>query len=107
MLTSAVMEGYDTQVLGNIIGLYEFRKRFGYDTGVGDEDQRWQLSAAWQTAIGQAPNIGCIFGIFLSSWAQDRWGYKRTIQIGLVFLTGVIFIVFFAVNVESEFPAAG
>lgn len=96
------MEGYDTQVLGNVIGLPQFREKFGYDTGVADLDNRYQLSAAWQTAVGQAPSIGCFFGIFISSWAQDRWGYRRTIQIALVFLAATIFIVFFAVNVESE-----
>lgn len=98
------MEGYDTQVLNNVIGLPQFRQKFGYDTGAGDEANRYQLSAAWQTAVSQAPSIGCFFGIFLSSWAQDRWGYRRTIQIALVFLTGTIFLTFFAVNVESEYP---
>lgn len=96
------MEGYDTQVLGNVIGLPQFREKFGYDTGVGDDKNRWQLTAAWQTAVSQAPSIGCFIGIFVSSWSQDRWGYRPTIQIALIWLTGTIFIVFFAVNVESE-----
>ncbi|KAL1408644.1 hypothetical protein Q8F55_005457 [Vanrija albida] len=99
-----VMEGYDTAVLGNIIGLESFRQHFGYDTGKLDPpDQRYQLSAAWQTAVGQAPSIGCFFGIFIASWAQDRWGYKRTIQVALIALTGFIFINFFAVNVQMLF----
>lgn len=34
---------------------------------------------------------------------QDRWGYKRTLQIGLIMLTGFIFIVFFAPTVEVLF----
>ncbi|CAK9783938.1 unnamed protein product [Cutaneotrichosporon oleaginosum] len=97
-----IMEGYDTQVLGNVIGLSEFRQKFGFDTGVEGEG-RYQLTAAWQTAISQAPTIGCFIGILISSWAQDKWGYRRTIQIALVFLTGTIFIVFFAVNVEMLF----
>lgn len=47
--------------------------------------------------------VGCIIGIFISSYAQDRWGYRRTLQIALVFLTGVIFIIFFAPTVEVLF----
>jgi SP family general alpha glucoside:H+ symporter-like MFS transporter len=42
-------------------------------------------------------------GIFISSWAQDRWGYRGTLQIALVFLTGFIFIVFFASDVKVLF----
>lgn len=98
------MEGYDTAVLNNIIGLQSFREHFGYDTGKLDNpEQRYQLSAAWQTAVGQAPSIGCFVGIFIASWAQDRWGYKRTIQVALICLTGFIFINFFAVNVQMLF----
>ena len=47
--------------------------------------------------------MGNIIGIFVSSWFQDRYGYKRTIQIFLVFLTGTIFVVFYAPNVEVLF----
>lgn len=42
-------------------------------------------------------------GIFLSSWCQDRYGYRRTLQAALIALCGFIFIVFFAVNVEMLF----
>ena len=35
-------------------------------------------------------------GITLSSWFQDRYGYRRTLQISLVLLTGFLFIVFYA-----------
>lgn len=42
-------------------------------------------------------------GIFASSWLQDKYGYRRTIQIGLILLTGFIFIVFYAPNVVVMF----
>lgn len=42
-------------------------------------------------------------GIFLAGYAQDRWGYRRTLQVALVFLTGCIFIVFFAPSIEVLF----
>lgn len=98
-----VMEGYDTMVLGNIIGLPQFRHKYGYDTGKGNEDNRYQLPASWQMAINQGPGVGNVLGILLASWMQDRWGYKRTIQINLIALTGFIFIVFFAPNVQTIF----
>lgn len=49
-----IMEGYDTALLGNILALETYRKKFGeYTEGIG-----WQLTPAWQTAVGQAPTIG-------------------------------------------------
>ena len=42
-------------------------------------------------------------GIFLASYSQDRWGYRRTLQIGLIALTGFIFIVFFSNSIEMLF----
>lgn len=41
-----------------------------------------------------------VIGGFLNGWASARWGYKTVIQIALVFMTGFIFISFFAVRVE-------
>lgn len=49
-----IMEGYDTALLGNILALETYRKKFGeYTEGIG-----WQLTPEWQTAVGQAPTIG-------------------------------------------------
>ncbi|OCF32268.1 MFS transporter, SP family, general alpha glucoside:H+ symporter, partial [Kwoniella heveanensis BCC8398] len=95
-----VMEGYDIGLLGSIIGLPTYRERYGRWSETAGS---YQLSPTWQTAIGQASTIGCFVGIFACSWAQDRWGYRRTIQVALVALTCFIFIVFFAPNVQVLF----
>ena len=87
-------------VIGNLIGVEAYRERFGHYTG---PEFGYQLTPSWQTAIGQASTIGCFIGIFLAGYAQDRWGYRRTLQIGLVALTGFIFIVFFATSIEMLF----
>jgi SP family general alpha glucoside:H+ symporter-like MFS transporter len=67
-----VMEGYDLgsesvlslsmshaltlPVLGNLVGVNEYRKKYGYWTG---EQNGYQLTPAWQSAIGLASTIGC------------------------------------------------
>jgi SP family general alpha glucoside:H+ symporter-like MFS transporter len=69
-----IMEGYDlgskslgrvgygkitkliTVVLGNLIGVPKYREQYGYWTG---EENGYQLTPAWQTAVGQASTIGC------------------------------------------------
>jgi len=43
-------------VLGNLIGVPKYRERYGYWTG---EENGYQLTPAWQTAVGQASTIGC------------------------------------------------
>lgn len=49
-----IMEGYDTALLGNVLGLETYRKKFGSYT----PEHGWQLSVQWQTAVGQASVIG-------------------------------------------------
>jgi SP family general alpha glucoside:H+ symporter-like MFS transporter len=107
-----IMEGYDTTreimirveivlmvvVLGNLLALPAFRKHFGHLTKSG-----YQLEPAWQSAIGYAPTIGAILGIFISSYFQDRYGYRRVIQANLILVTAFIFIVFFSTSIEMLF----
>jgi SP family general alpha glucoside:H+ symporter-like MFS transporter len=45
-----------TVVLGNLIGVPKYREQYGYWTG---EENGYQLTPAWQTAVGQASTIGC------------------------------------------------
>lgn len=97
------MEGYDTAVLGNALGLPQYRKKFGHEYRKPDGSLDWQLTAPWQMAVQQAPTIGCVFGIFLASWMQDKYGYRPTLQINLVLITGILFIIFFAKSVEMLF----
>ncbi|TXT06159.1 hypothetical protein VHUM_03632 [Vanrija humicola] len=95
-----VMEGYDTALLGAAIATPAFRKKFGHYAGAA---KGYQLKPAWQAALGQGPTVGAFCGIFIASYCQDRWGYRRTIQCGLVAMTAFIFVVFFAPTIEIFF----
>jgi len=83
-----VMEGYDTAI--GVTGLEVFRKKYGHELPGGG----YQLDPAWQAA--PSSGLGNILGIFLSSWFQDRYGYRKTIQISLILITAFLFIVFFS-----------
>ncbi|WVQ89303.1 hypothetical protein IAS59_003059 [Cryptococcus gattii] len=96
-----VMDGYDTGLLSSINGIPSYRRKFGVDSGTAKGG--YQLNPAWQTAITEASIIGNFFGIFISSWFQDKYGYRKTIQIGLILLIGFIFIVFYAPSVQIMF----
>ncbi|RSH80785.1 hypothetical protein EHS25_007121 [Saitozyma podzolica] len=91
-----IMEGYDTALPGNFVGIPAFRERFGeyVNAEVG-----YQLTPAWQSGLGQCSGVGSILAIFAAAWFQQRYGYRRVIQVGLVAMFCFIFIVFFAQNI--------
>ncbi|RSH80714.1 hypothetical protein EHS25_007049 [Saitozyma podzolica] len=94
-----VMEGFDTNMMGNMLALPSFRQRYGRVSASGG----YQLDPAWQSAVGYAPAIGNIIGIFVFSWMQQQYGYRRTMQLNLILITGFIFIVFFANSIQVLF----
>ena len=85
-------------MLGNLLALPTFRQHFGHDTKSG-----YQLDPVWQSAIGYAPTIGAFCGIFINSYFQDKFGYRRTIQANLILVAAFIFIVFFSKSITMLF----
>ena len=92
-----IMEGYDTILLGNFYAYPQFAKKFGTYT-VGDPDNPYQVSAAWQAGLSNASGVGAFFGAMLNGVLVDRFGQKRVVLASLLTLTAFIFIVFFAPN---------
>ncbi|ORY26981.1 alpha-glucoside:hydrogen symporter, partial [Naematelia encephala] len=105
-----VMEGYDQALVGNLVALPAFRLRYGKEA-----NGNYQVPASWQTALLQAPIIGSFFGVLVSGWSANRFGYKRTLITLQCLMTGAIFITFFsnslgmlfAGQVVSGFPWGG
>lgn len=46
------------------------------------------------------PELTCS-GIFISGYCQSRFGYRRTIQAGLIWLAGAIFVTFLLVAIRA------
>lgn len=88
-----VMEGYDTSLLLAFFGYPTFARRYGNYYPDIDE---YQLTGAWQAALSNAATVGVIVGGIMNGWASARYGYKNTMLVSLIFLTGFIFIPFFA-----------
>jgi MFS family permease len=95
-----IMEGYDLALVGNLIALGAFRERFGVYV---DERQGYQVSAAWQSAVTQAPTIGAFFGVLIAAYMASRLGYRWTLQIFMVMMTASIFVVFFSSSLPVLF----
>lgn len=87
------MEGYDLALIGNLIALGGFRERYG--TFV-NEEQGYQISASWQSALTQAPTIGAFLGVLVSAQLAAKYGYRWTLQGFMILMTASIFLVFFS-----------
>jgi len=97
---AVIMEGYDTYLLGNFYGLTTFARKYGSPAGIKDGVQQYQVSAAWQSALGNGTATAQIIGLFLNGIISERIGYRWTMIGALMFITGCIFITFFAVDIH-------
>ncbi|EJU00398.1 alpha-glucoside:hydrogen symporter [Dacryopinax primogenitus] len=92
---AVLMEGFDTNLLGSLFALPAFQQAYG---SYSDVSKSYTLSAPWQSGISQASTCGTFIGIILNGYLIDRFGYKRTLLVMLVFITGFIAIPTFAPN---------
>ncbi|RDW58444.1 sugar transporter-like protein [Coleophoma crateriformis] len=90
-----IMEGYDTILMGNFFGYPSFQKKFGqyYGGKIG-----WQVSAPWQTGLGMASTVGCVFGGLLNGYLASKYGYRWVMIGALGFMNVFIFVVFFSTS---------
>ncbi len=95
-----IMDGYDTALIGSLFAFPNFQKRFGVEVGTTGT---YQIQAKWQTALGLSSPLGNVVGIFLNGILTEKYGHKKTLLGSIVWLTGCIFISFFAPNVAVLF----
>lgn len=94
---AVIMEGYDCSLVGNFYAYPAFLKKFGkYTTTDG-----YQLSAAWQSGMGNGSGAGEIIGLFINGWASEKYGYKKVMAVSLASTICFIFLSFFAENVQT------
>lgn len=74
-------------------GQTQFSNRFGtYDATTGKN----LISASWQSGLSNSALVGQLLGLALNTYAQDRFGCRRTMMAFMVWLLLTIFIPFFA-----------
>ncbi|SCV69683.1 BQ2448_1077 [Microbotryum intermedium] len=91
-----IMEGYDSTLLPSFFAFPPFVEQYGTRLPDGSVT----ISASWQTGLSVACQVGSIVGLFLNGVLVDRYGYKNTMLASLIFMVLVIFIPFFATNLE-------
>ncbi|CAG8956729.1 hypothetical protein HYFRA_00012273 [Hymenoscyphus fraxineus] len=102
-----VMEGYDIGLIGSFFAYPAFVEKFGTKyPGIAQKE----VSAPWQSGLGNAGGAGVVIGGFLNGFLSTRrnmdnfkansfmrrYGYKKVIIGALFFLNWFIFIPFFA-----------
>jgi SP family general alpha glucoside:H+ symporter-like MFS transporter len=92
-----IMEGYDLVLMGSFYAVPSFAKKYGHRL----PDGTYQLTAAWQSGLSNGASVGSILGLFLNGIISERYGYKKTIIGALVLISALVFIPFFAQNVET------
>ena len=91
-----IMEGYDTTLIGNFFAFPVFRRNYGHPVpGSG-----YQISPSWQTALPNGAITGEILGLCLNGILTDRFGYKRTVIVALVWLCVFVLLAFFGFHIE-------
>lgn len=95
-----IMDGYDGALLGSLIAFPSFKSHFGHYVSASSG---YQIPAHWQLAIGCSSSVGNIIGIYIGAITTDRLGYKRSLMLWLTWLTGCIFISFFATHISVVF----
>lgn len=94
--TCIAMEGYDVCLLSTFYSFDQFNRKYGKQL----PDGTWQVPASWQSGLSNGVNVGEIIGLLLNGFLSERIGYRYTIMLCLVSLTGFIAIFFTAPNVE-------
>ena len=89
--STLIMEGYDLALLGSLYASPMFNQKYGtYDA----EDDKYNVSAAWQSGLSNGARAGEIIGLIIAGWTADRYGYKMTTAGSLILMIGFIFVLF-------------
>lgn len=69
--TCVIMEGYDTNLLGNFFAYLSFQRRFGDFVGITEQTPSgYQLKPAWTAGVSQAAGVGTFFGVLLNGTSR-------------------------------------
>ena len=80
--TAIVMEGYDLVMINSFYAQPQFNEKFGQLNA----DGTYGLTAAWQSGLSNAVQVGSIIGLMLNGYLTDKFGYRRTMLGALFFM---------------------
>lgn len=114
-----VMEGFDMNVVSgaasplalhlqthtpqvnSFYGQPAFQRKFG-DL---QPDGSYNVSATWQSAIGNMASVGTLFGLIITGYTQEAFGARKTYAVGMLAMIATIFLAVFAKNLPMLLAA--
>jgi MFS transporter, SP family, general alpha glucoside:H+ symporter len=97
---TVIMEGYDVTLLGSFYGYPTFRRKFG---DYQDPTNGYQISFPWQAGFNASSAIANVVGALLNGWLTPIVGHRAVLMGSLASLAGLIFMPFFAPNIQVLF----
>lgn len=97
--TAVVMEGYDTILIGSFLAFPSFLNTF---SNTQTSDGTLEISAPWQSAIGNGAYIGEILGLHATGWICDLYGYRFTMTLATGLMIAFIFVSFFSTTLGGQ-----
>lgn len=91
-----IMEGYDINLIANLQAVPAFKRKFGVQLADGS----YEVTAAWQAGLTNGAYVGEILGLMINGIIAERYGFKKTMIGALSAVTALIFILFFAHNIQ-------
>lgn len=92
-----IMEGYDTTLIGSFMGYPAFQKKYGEFVSA---EAGYQLTGPWQSGINDIQAVGNLIGALANGYFTAKYGHRKVMIFNLFFMTGTIFVTFFAPNVQ-------
>ncbi|KAG6071570.1 hypothetical protein E4U15_007430 [Claviceps sp. LM218 group G6] len=96
--TCIVMEGYDISLVNNFYAFPQFTRKYGE---FQPKSGTYEVPAPWQAGLSNGAIVGEIIGLFINGFVSERFGYRHTVMICLVLITGFTAIFFTAPNVQT------
>jgi SP family general alpha glucoside:H+ symporter-like MFS transporter len=87
-----IMESYCVFLMGNFIATARFAENYGKYNA---EQQKWFITAPWQSAFQCGGPVGALIGVFLAGPITSWIGYRWATIGGLMALNCFIFIFYF------------
>lgn len=82
--------------INGFFGQTQFAEKFGTENSEGKK----VITAPWQSGLANSALVGQLFGLAVNTWAQDRFGSRKTYMFFMGWLIIATFIPVFAPNLS-------
>ena len=101
MLWTMGVRGFENQAGGAVLGIPEFKQRFGEP--LEGADGQYFIATNWQSAIAGGGNAFTIIGATAASYLVDWYGYKKVVCKCIPFFSFFFLFFFFSFFLFSFF----